>query len=139
MHTEHPFWVFELPTKCWVIYKRIRTHCGANCGLDERVILSQPLVLPQRYGIVLIVSATLSGKGCRAFRYKPLAARSSRRFLDKHSEPPESLLLPGEKEMPPHVLKYWSQRYRLFSRFDEGVQINRGNLLFGFGAVPLDM
>lgn len=28
------------------------------------------------------------------------------------------------------MLKYWEQRYRLFSRFDEGIQLDEGDLLF---------
>ena len=38
--------------------------------------------------------------------------------------------------MPPEISddlelrKYWGQRYRLFSRFDEGVKLDRGRLYY---------
>ncbi|CAI9600127.1 unnamed protein product, partial [Staurois parvus] len=33
-------------------------------------------------------------------------------------------LLPPEIAGDPHLAKYWAQRYRLFSRFDEGIQLD---------------
>lgn len=29
----------------------------------------------------------------------------------------------------PELAKYWAQRYRLFSRFDEGIQLDRGKFI----------
>lgn len=37
--------------------------------------------------------------------------------------------LPQEIADDPELSKYWAQRYRLFSRFDEGIQLDRGKLL----------
>lgn len=34
--------------------------------------------------------------------------------------------LPPEIVADPELAKYWAQRYRLFSRFDEGIQLDRG-------------
>ena len=28
----------------------------------------------------------------------------------------------------PELVKYWAQRYRLFSRFDDGIKLDRGNV-----------
>lgn len=36
--------------------------------------------------------------------------------------------VPPEMAADPELAKYWAQRYRLFSRFDEGVRLDRGEL-----------
>lgn len=37
-------------------------------------------------------------------------------------------LLPPEIAADPHLAKYWAQRYRLFSRFDEGIKLDEGKV-----------
>lgn len=37
--------------------------------------------------------------------------------------------MPVEIAEDPELRKYWGQRYRLFSKFDEGVKLDRGNLV----------
>lgn len=34
--------------------------------------------------------------------------------------------VPAEMAAEPELAKYWAQRYRLFSRFDEGIKLDRG-------------
>mgnify|MGYP001859137412 CR=1 FL=1 len=34
--------------------------------------------------------------------------------------------IPPEIAADPELIKYWAQRYRLFSRFDEGIKLDRG-------------
>ena len=34
--------------------------------------------------------------------------------------------VPAEMAAEPQLAKYWAQRYRLFSRFDEGIRLDRG-------------
>lgn len=34
--------------------------------------------------------------------------------------------VPAEMAADPELAKYWAQRYRLFSRFDEGIKLDRG-------------
>lgn len=34
--------------------------------------------------------------------------------------------IPAEIAADPELVKYWAQRYRLFSRFDEGIKLDRG-------------
>lgn len=34
--------------------------------------------------------------------------------------------IPAEIAADPELAKYWAQRYRLFSRFDEGIKLDRG-------------
>lgn len=34
--------------------------------------------------------------------------------------------IPPEIAADPELVKYWAQRYRLFSRFDEGIKLDRG-------------
>lgn len=34
--------------------------------------------------------------------------------------------MPAEIAADPDLTKYWAQRYRLFSRFDEGILLDRG-------------
>lgn len=36
--------------------------------------------------------------------------------------------LPPEIAADPHLAKYWAQRYRLFSLFDEGIKLDEGRL-----------
>lgn len=36
--------------------------------------------------------------------------------------------MPPEIAAEPELAKYWAQRYRLFSRFDEGVKLDHGQL-----------
>ena len=42
--------------------------------------------------------------------------------LDKNS-------IPEEFHNDPELLKYWLQRYRLFSKFDQGIVLDRGTQL----------
>uniref|UniRef100_A0A2D4JWU9 Trimethylguanosine synthase n=1 Tax=Micrurus paraensis TaxID=1970185 RepID=A0A2D4JWU9_9SAUR len=43
--------------------------------------------------------------------------------------------LPHQIADDPELTKYWAQRYRLFSRFDEGIQLDRAFLLEGWFSV----
>ncbi|KAH9283029.1 Trimethylguanosine synthase [Echinococcus granulosus] len=72
-----------------------------------------------------IQSSLSSGHRC-IFRYKPSCAASSRRYVNQKS-PPEHLYEDGG-ETASSVEKYWAQRYRLFSRFDSGIQFDREGL-----------
>ncbi|KAF3858939.1 hypothetical protein F7725_012140 [Dissostichus mawsoni] len=36
--------------------------------------------------------------------------------------------VPAEMAAEPQLAKYWAQRYRLFSRFDEGIRLDRGKI-----------
>lgn len=36
--------------------------------------------------------------------------------------------MPPEIAAEPELAKYWAQRYRLFSRFDEGVKLDHGQI-----------
>ena len=38
----------------------------------------------------------------------------------------QTLLPSGEEPLSGHLKKYWSQRYRLFSRYDEGIVMDHG-------------
>lgn len=38
----------------------------------------------------------------------------------------ECFSMPAEMAVEPELAKYWAQRYRLFSRFDEGIRLDRG-------------
>lgn len=40
--------------------------------------------------------------------------------------------MPPEIASVPELAKYWAQRYRLFSRFDDGIKLDRGNLIGGW-------
>ena len=37
-----------------------------------------------------------------------------------------TLLPPLLSSAPPRLAKYWSQRYRIFSKYDEGVRMDQG-------------
>ncbi|KAL5968341.1 Trimethylguanosine synthase [Taenia solium] len=74
-----------------------------------------------------ISKASLSSERRCIFRYKPPSAASSRKYVNQ-KPPPEHLYEDGETVSS--VEKYWAQRYRLFSRFDSGIQFDRGQLLY---------
>lgn len=42
--------------------------------------------------------------------------------------------MPPEIAAKPDLAKYWAQRYRLFSRFDEGVKLDHGQSELFFSA-----
>lgn len=43
--------------------------------------------------------------------------------------------LPPEIAAVPELAKYWAQRYRLFSRFDDGIKLDRGKVYMYFLAL----
>ena len=38
-----------------------------------------------------------------------------------------SRAIPGEFADKPHLKKFWAQRYKLFSKYDEGILLDEGN------------
>lgn len=44
----------------------------------------------------------------------------------KKKKSKRGMKIPAEMAAEPELAKYWAQRYRLFSRFDEGVKLDRG-------------
>ncbi|KAL8182123.1 UNVERIFIED_CONTAM: hypothetical protein K2H54_044446 [Gekko kuhli] len=49
--------------------------------------------------------------------------KKNKKKKQKKIRPPQAL--PPEIASDPELAKYWAQRYRLFSRFDEGIQLDR--------------
>ncbi|XP_054841231.1 trimethylguanosine synthase [Eublepharis macularius] len=49
--------------------------------------------------------------------------KKNKKKKQKKARPSQSL--PSEIVTDPELAKYWAQRYRLFSRFDEGIQLDR--------------
>lgn len=95
-----------------------------SCMLVYRVLyLCTFLVACQTHCYVV---ALLNGG--RAWRYRPICARSNAKFVDAGSAKLLDLL--GDGGDPVAVEKYWAQRYRLFSRFDWGIQIDAGKSSF---------
>ncbi|VDD74463.1 unnamed protein product [Mesocestoides corti] len=84
-----------------------------SCRNDE--IVSRSIT----HSLTDIFSVSLTG-GCSTWRYKPASAKSSRAYVQQQ-EPPAGLCEATSVDI---VEKYWAQRYRLFSRFDEGIQID---------------
>lgn len=37
--------------------------------------------------------------------------------------------MPAEMAAEPELAKYWAQRYRLFSQFDQGIKLDRGQYM----------
>ncbi|XP_077208505.1 trimethylguanosine synthase [Paroedura picta] len=52
-----------------------------------------------------------------------LKKKKNKKKKQKRIRPPQSL--PPEIATDPELGKYWAQRYRLFSRFDEGIQLDK--------------
>lgn len=46
--------------------------------------------------------------------------------LKKKSKKVRKQQVPAEMADEPDLAKYWAQRYRLFSRFDDGIKLDRG-------------
>lgn len=49
--------------------------------------------------------------------------KQKKRKKNKHMKKQQ---VPAEMTAEPELAKYWAQRYRLFSRFDEGIRLDRG-------------
>ena len=56
-------------------------------------------------------------------------SKSKTKCLTKSAGVPEEIL--HEKKT---LMKYWAQRFRLFSRFDEGIKMDRGKILISFSS-----
>lgn len=54
-------------------------------------------------------------------------SKSKAKNLNKLTEVPAEIM--NEKKT---LMKYWAQRFRLFSRFDEGVKMDRGKITYPF-------
>lgn len=50
---------------------------------------------------------------------KKAKKRKKNKHMKKHQ-------VPAEMASEPELAKYWAQRYRLFSRFDQGIKLDRG-------------
>lgn len=50
---------------------------------------------------------------------KKAKKRKKNKHMKKHQ-------VPAEMATEPELAKYWAQRYRLFSRFDQGIKLDRG-------------
>ncbi|KAG7221009.1 hypothetical protein INR49_001727 [Caranx melampygus] len=51
--------------------------------------------------------------------------RKSKKKKKKKKKQGRKQLIPEEMAAEPELAKYWAQRYRLFSRFDEGIRLDR--------------
>lgn len=49
--------------------------------------------------------------------------KAKKRKKNKHTKKHQ---VPAEMATEPELAKYWAQRYRLFSRFDQGIKLDRG-------------
>jgi len=52
----------------------------------------------------------------------------SQKKKKKKKKNKKGLNLPPDIAAVPELVKYWAQRYRLFSRFDDGIKLDRGNV-----------
>ena len=55
-----------------------------------------------------------------------LSPMKKKRKKKRRGNKRERVAMPEEVANDPELQKYWKQRYRLFSRFDEGVRLDRG-------------
>ncbi|XP_078121069.1 trimethylguanosine synthase [Sander vitreus] len=54
-----------------------------------------------------------------------LSVKNGKKPKNKKSKRARKQPVPAEMAAEPELAKYWAQRYRLFSRFDEGIQLDR--------------
>lgn len=52
--------------------------------------------------------------------------RKEGKKLKKKNKRGRKQQVPAEMAAEPQLAKYWAQRYRLFSLFDEGIKLDRG-------------
>ncbi len=55
-----------------------------------------------------------------------LSVKDGMKSKKKKSKRGRKQQVPAEMAAEPELAKYWAQRYRLFSRFDEGIRLDRG-------------
>lgn len=58
--------------------------------------------------------------------YVELSMKDGKKSKKKKSKRGRKQQVPAEMAAEPDLAKYWAQRYRLFSRFDEGIRLDRG-------------
>lgn len=54
-------------------------------------------------------------------------AGSTNKRARKRNKRKKALTMPDYIRGSEEMRKYWAQRYRIFSRFDEGIMLDRGN------------
>lgn len=67
----------------------------------------------------IIMPFFLSAENVQALKKKKRKNRKRRKDVE----------MPPEIAAEPELAKYWAQRYRLFSRFDEGIKLDHGELV----------
>ena len=60
--------------------------------------------------------------------YSFIVAENKKKKKKKKSKNRKGIGLPPEITAVPELAKYWAQRYRLFSRFDDGIKLDRGKV-----------
>ena len=60
-------------------------------------------------------------------RTKDTGASSAPQVLKKRKKKRNSVDTTQEYLKKPHMKKFWAQRYKLFSKFDEGILLDEGN------------
>ncbi|KAM7537168.1 hypothetical protein Aperf_G00000074196 [Anoplocephala perfoliata] len=103
----------------------VSTH--SNCHMPTRMHFYLPDSWRQKNirNLKRTIESTLLGHGlCSPLDHKPEWLSPSHNV---NVPPPEKLLETGAGDAM-EIEKYWNQRYRLFSRFDEGIQIDREGL-----------
>lgn len=58
--------------------------------------------------------------------YVELSIEDVKRPKKKKRKRKRKQQVPEEMATEPELAKYWAQRYRLFSRFDQGIRLDRG-------------
>lgn len=59
-------------------------------------------------------------------------AETKKKKKKKKNKDKKASGLPPEIAAVPELAKYWAQRYRLFSRFDDGIKLDRGKIYVYF-------
>lgn len=62
------------------------------------------------------------------YLYSFILAESKKKKKKKKNKNKKVIGLPPEIAAVPELAKYWAQRYRLFSRFDDGIKLDRGKI-----------
>lgn len=67
----------------------------------------------------MFICVCVGGEELSVKEGKKAKKRKKSKHMNKHQ-------VPAEMATEPELAKYWAQRYRLFSRFDQGIKLDRG-------------
>ncbi|SCV71263.1 BQ2448_2851 [Microbotryum intermedium] len=113
------------------LIRPVRSIIPKENGKDGQVLPPKGSLIPTQPEKVPVAStstSTLEGNGIVGGVVKGAGAKGKRAGTELHGDEDEGEVIQTSydaENLPVELKKYWFQRYRLFSLFDEGVQMDR--------------